>query len=145
MAYGPTLRPEPTGLFCTALPLCDIWYLRKLSKMSNFYGCGNSNTTTLTNPRDIRKGVCFWHALTVASELLPVKFHVDWSNESPLYWQRVIHASRLHICYLILLLPLTSYLINVHHSVPLTSILVIQYTKPYTGTAADILLAFEQN
>jgi len=23
MAYGPTLRPEPTGLFCTDLPLCD--------------------------------------------------------------------------------------------------------------------------
>ena len=23
MAYGPTLQPEPTGLFCTHLPLCD--------------------------------------------------------------------------------------------------------------------------
>jgi len=28
MAYGPKLRPEPTGLFCTALPLCDTWYLK---------------------------------------------------------------------------------------------------------------------
>jgi len=30
MAYGHTLRPEPTGLFCTDLPLCDTdteaWY-----------------------------------------------------------------------------------------------------------------------
>jgi len=27
MAYGPTVRLEPTGLFCTDLPLCDTWYI----------------------------------------------------------------------------------------------------------------------